>query len=135
MDHRLVMLLLFLAYFAPSIVANVRHVRNVGSVVVVNLFLGWTFIGWVVALAMACGGTQLRQFRASGGYVVDGDQHHYFPPSPPPPPPMLFSVPPPPPLAPAGWYPDPSGKGARYWTGTQWSDLSPRLDLDRGGEG
>ena len=41
-------------YFAPSIVATVRKVTNTGSVVVVNLFLGWTLIGWVVALAMAC---------------------------------------------------------------------------------
>jgi hypothetical protein len=23
-------------------------------VVVINVFLGWTFVGWVVALAMAC---------------------------------------------------------------------------------
>jgi hypothetical protein len=28
---------------------------NKGSTIVVNVFLGWTFIGWVVALAMACG--------------------------------------------------------------------------------
>lgn len=28
--------------------------RNTGSVVVLNLFLGWAVIGWVVALAMAC---------------------------------------------------------------------------------
>jgi hypothetical protein len=32
----------------------VRKVKHQGSVVVINLFLGWTFIGWVVALAMAC---------------------------------------------------------------------------------
>ncbi len=40
-------------YFLPTIIANSRKVPNFGSVVVVNLFLGWTFIGWVVALAMA----------------------------------------------------------------------------------
>jgi hypothetical protein len=28
-------------------------VPNLGSVAVINTFLGWTFIGWVVALAMA----------------------------------------------------------------------------------
>ncbi len=42
------------AYFLPSIVATARGVRNRGSVVVVNLFLGWTFLGWVIALALAC---------------------------------------------------------------------------------
>lgn len=41
------------AYIAPSIVAYIRHVRDLGAVLVINLFLGWTFLGWVVALAMA----------------------------------------------------------------------------------
>ncbi len=47
--------LLFLValYFVPLIVAVVRKVPNVGSVGVINFFLGWTLIGWVVALAMA----------------------------------------------------------------------------------
>jgi Superinfection immunity protein len=44
----------FAVYFLPSIVAYGRKVTNSGSVFVINLFLGWTFVGWVVALAMAC---------------------------------------------------------------------------------
>ncbi|MGB8390952.1 superinfection immunity protein [Mycobacterium sp.] len=40
-------------YFIPTIVATTRKVRNAGSVFVVNLFLGWTLIGWVIALAMS----------------------------------------------------------------------------------
>jgi hypothetical protein len=44
---------LLVLYFVPLIVAMLRHVPNVGSVAVINLFLGWTVIGWVVALAMA----------------------------------------------------------------------------------
>jgi hypothetical protein len=50
-----VVLLLILAalYFLPLIVAIARHVPNVGSVAVIDIFLGWTVIGWVVALAMA----------------------------------------------------------------------------------
>jgi hypothetical protein len=43
----------FVCYWIPTIVGAARHVPNLGSVVVINLFLGWTFIGWVVALAMA----------------------------------------------------------------------------------
>lgn len=42
-----------LLYFLPALVAFARHVRNTGSVLVVNLFLGWTIVGWIVALAMA----------------------------------------------------------------------------------
>lgn len=45
--------LLIGVYFIPSMVAADRKVSSVGSVVVINLFLGWTLIGWVVALAMA----------------------------------------------------------------------------------
>jgi Superinfection immunity protein len=41
------------AYVLPALVAFIRHVPNTGSVVVINVLLGWTFIGWVVALAMA----------------------------------------------------------------------------------
>jgi len=40
-------------YFIPGIIAQVRHVPNLGSVWIINIFLGWTFIGWIVALAMA----------------------------------------------------------------------------------
>lgn len=42
-----------LFYFLPLIVAGARKVRNLGSVAVVNVFLGWSCIGWIVALAMA----------------------------------------------------------------------------------
>lgn len=42
-----------LAYFIPTFVAFGRGVPNKGSVLVVNLFLGWSVVGWVVALAMA----------------------------------------------------------------------------------
>jgi len=42
------------AYFVPTVVALIRRHHQTGAVVIVNLFLGWTVIGWVVALAMAC---------------------------------------------------------------------------------
>jgi len=41
------------AYIMPSVIAYARGVPNVASIAVVNVFLGWTFVGWVVALAMA----------------------------------------------------------------------------------
>lgn len=48
-----ILVLVFGVYFLPLIVAWRRHVVNVGSVAVINVLLGWTLIGWVVALAMA----------------------------------------------------------------------------------
>jgi hypothetical protein len=39
------------AYFLPSFIAQKKP--NANSVFVINLFFGWTLIGWVIALAMA----------------------------------------------------------------------------------
>jgi ABC-type Na+ efflux pump permease subunit len=38
-------------YFLPSIAG--RRKRNAGAIFILNLLLGWTFIGWVVALVWA----------------------------------------------------------------------------------
>lgn len=40
-------------YFLPSTMAHARQKRNLAAIFVINLFLGWTLIGWVVALAWA----------------------------------------------------------------------------------
>ena len=40
-------------YFLPSIVAAARQSKKLAVVVLVNLFLGWSFIGWVVAFVIA----------------------------------------------------------------------------------
>jgi hypothetical protein len=37
-------------YFLPTIFALVRRARNSLAIILVNIFAGWTFIGWVVAL-------------------------------------------------------------------------------------
>lgn len=42
-----------LAYSLPTFCAFMRKVAAKGQIVVVNYFLGWTLIGWVVALTMA----------------------------------------------------------------------------------
>jgi Superinfection immunity protein len=41
-------------YFLPSVVAALRQHRNGNAIAVLNLFLGWTFLGWLVALIWAC---------------------------------------------------------------------------------
>jgi uncharacterized membrane protein YqaE (UPF0057 family) len=48
--------MILLGYFLPTIVVLVRKGEHVGETVVVNLLLGWTFLGWVVALAAAVSG-------------------------------------------------------------------------------
>lgn len=41
-------------YFLPFIVALARSKRDVLGIFLLNFFLGWTLIGWVVALIWAC---------------------------------------------------------------------------------
>lgn len=53
MTALLVLGILTVLYVLPLIIAGARNAPDVGSVAVVNLLLGWTVIGWVVALALA----------------------------------------------------------------------------------
>lgn len=41
-------------YFIPLIVADARGKSNKLAIGMLNLLLGWTMIGWVVALVWAC---------------------------------------------------------------------------------
>lgn len=40
-------------YFLPVVVGALRRAPDLGSVAVLDVLLGWTLIGWVVALALA----------------------------------------------------------------------------------
>jgi hypothetical protein len=37
-------------YFVPTIIAVARHHRSALGIFLLNLFLGWTVIGWIAAL-------------------------------------------------------------------------------------
>lgn len=75
-------------YFVPVIVAVTRKSHLTAAIVVIDVFLGWTMIGWVVALAMAF-------MRPSVVVALPAPQHHWdghqwvlLPPGYPPPPPV-----------------------------------------------
>ena len=42
-----------LMYFLPTLLAFGRNKRDAGAILVLNFFLGWTFIGWIVSLVWA----------------------------------------------------------------------------------
>ena len=42
-----------LMYFLPSIIALARNKRDTLAIFLLNLFLGWSIIGWFVALIWA----------------------------------------------------------------------------------
>jgi T4 superinfection immunity protein len=43
----------FVLYFLPSIIALARSKRDTLAIFLLNLFLGWSVIGWIVALVWA----------------------------------------------------------------------------------
>jgi Superinfection immunity protein len=43
-----------LIYFTPSISAALRGKKNAFAIFMLNFLLGWTFIGWVIAMVWAC---------------------------------------------------------------------------------
>jgi hypothetical protein len=106
------------------IIAGVRHVPNIGSVAIINIFLGWTFIGWIVALAMACRSVPpVHQVNV----IQQPPQPFYAQRAPTPlaaPPglaPPAMSTPNTPTVA--GWHPDPLGRSRlRYFDGAVWTD-------------
>ncbi len=53
----IIIICIYLAiYFIPTIVASGRDHEKEQSIFVINLFLGWTLLGWVICLAWAVGG-------------------------------------------------------------------------------
>lgn len=50
----LTLILLAFAYLFPACVASGRDHRNSLAIFVFNLLLGWSGIGWVLALVWAC---------------------------------------------------------------------------------
>ena len=48
----LTLLFLTALYFLPAIIG--RDKRDAAGIFLLNLFLGWTLIGWVIALVWAC---------------------------------------------------------------------------------
>ena len=48
-------------YFLPVLVASQRKSKRLGGIFVLNFFLGWTVIGWVVALSWAAGSDKANE--------------------------------------------------------------------------
>lgn len=41
-------------YMLPWAIAATRHKQNTTSIALLNLFLGWSGVGWLIALVLAC---------------------------------------------------------------------------------
>jgi hypothetical protein len=45
---------LALLYLLPALVAYINRRKHAGAIMLLNLSFGWTFLGWVLALLLAC---------------------------------------------------------------------------------
>jgi hypothetical protein len=43
----------FVMYFLPTIIALIKSKRDTVAILLLNLFLGWSVIGWIIALVWA----------------------------------------------------------------------------------
>jgi Superinfection immunity protein len=57
-------------YFMPALIAANRGHHNALAISALNLFLGWSFLGWVIAFVWACTQTQKRDPIEHGDVMV-----------------------------------------------------------------
>jgi hypothetical protein len=50
----ILLIIMIAIYFLPAIIAFNRNHHNALAIVVLDVFLGWTLVGWVIALVWAC---------------------------------------------------------------------------------
>jgi uncharacterized membrane protein YqaE (UPF0057 family) len=50
----IIILIVLAVHFLPSVIAFRRGHHNRVAILVLNILLGWTLIGWVVAMVWAC---------------------------------------------------------------------------------
>ncbi len=62
-----VLLFAALIYFAPAVVASMRGHMSATAIFVLNLFLGWTALGWILALVWSFTGNTKANARMMSG--------------------------------------------------------------------
>ncbi len=84
--------------------AATRNKSNTLAIGLLNFFVGWTVLGWIAALVMACsheGGVQVNNIAYAVAPAMPAQATPQGPPA-------------------AGWYPE--GVGQRYWDGMRWTE-------------
>jgi hypothetical protein len=65
--HSVLIVLVAAVYSIPSIIARVNGLRS--SIYLINLLLGWTVLGWFIALSRALSETYERRCPACAAFV------------------------------------------------------------------
>jgi hypothetical protein len=53
-------------YFVPTLIAIGREHHDAAAIALVNLLLGWSFLGWLVALVWSFTAVERRRYRRYG---------------------------------------------------------------------
>jgi len=65
------------SYFLPTIIATKRDHHQAGAITIINIFLGWTILGWVICLAWSCSAvkkTAAAQINPKQVYIPDPNE-------------------------------------------------------------
>jgi Superinfection immunity protein len=62
-----------LIYFLPTIIALVRGHLSGLAIFLLNLFLGWTLLGWIIALIWSCTGNTAANFHRNQPAIIGPD--------------------------------------------------------------
>ena len=62
----ILIIVFYIGYMMPAGIACIRNAESEGSIFVVNLFFGWTLIGWIIALVWACA----NRSKDDAGYIT-----------------------------------------------------------------
>jgi hypothetical protein len=67
------LILATLIYFLPTVIALARGHLSTLAIFLLNLFLGWTLLGWVIALIWSCTGFTAANYYRSEPQIIDPD--------------------------------------------------------------
>jgi hypothetical protein len=67
----LLTMLISILYFLPSFIADQKKQQNFSSILIMNLFLGWSIIGWVLALTWAFSNSQQAHSKEIENGAID----------------------------------------------------------------
>ena len=48
-------------YFLPAVIAYQRKHHQTAAITILNLFLGWTLLGWIIALVWSATAVQMSE--------------------------------------------------------------------------
>jgi hypothetical protein len=68
MEEHLPTIMLIALYLLPALIAALRRHRNQNAIAVLNLFFGWTLIGWFAALFWSFTNPDRNPYRGVGNY-------------------------------------------------------------------